>query len=118
MLEDRPVFDRLLGPLSSDVVRWLGTTAGTAKRDANLLLQAGYPRPFNTLGDFYGWKVITAFLFFLSAPGAVIGLLPTGLHLLAHAGSLSALLPALWVAGVGSSTPTTFYHRFETLVAV
>ncbi|MBC8255018.1 MAG: type II secretion system F family protein [Ardenticatenia bacterium] len=65
MLNDRPFLDRLLGPLSSNVARWLGTAAGTAERDAGLLLQAGYPRPFNTLGDFYGWKVITAFTFFL-----------------------------------------------------
>jgi Flp pilus assembly protein TadB len=67
MLGDRPLLDRLLGPLFSDLARWLGTAAGTAERDARLLLQAGYPRPFNTLGDFYGWKVITAFLFFLGA---------------------------------------------------
>jgi len=75
MLGDRPILDRLLGPLFSDLARWMGTAAGTAERDAALLLQAGYPYPFNTLGDFYGWKVITAFLFFLMALGAaaVIG---------------------------------------------
>jgi len=67
MMESRPMLDRLLGPLFSDVARWLGTAAGTAERDAQLLLQAGYPNPFNSLGDFYGWKVITAFLFFLMA---------------------------------------------------
>jgi pilus assembly protein TadC len=67
MLGDRPMLDRLLGPLFSDLARWLGTAAGTAERDAALLMQAGYPRPFNTLGDFYGWKVITAFLFFFLA---------------------------------------------------
>jgi hypothetical protein len=67
MMEGRPMLDRLLGPLFSDVARWLGTAAGTAERDAQLLLQAGYPNPFNSLGDFYGWKVITAFLFFLMA---------------------------------------------------
>jgi Flp pilus assembly protein TadB len=65
MLNERPLIDRLLGPLLSDVARWLGAAAGTAERDASLLLEAGYPRPFSSLGDFYGWKVITAFLFFL-----------------------------------------------------
>ncbi len=65
MLDDRPFLDRLLGPLLSDGARWLGAAAGTAERDAALLLRAGYPRPFNSLGDFYGWKVITAFLFFV-----------------------------------------------------
>ena len=70
MLKDRPFLDRLLGPSGSALARWLGTTAGTAERDAALLLQAGYPSPFNTLGDFYGWKVITAFQFFLLAIGA------------------------------------------------
>jgi pilus assembly protein TadC len=64
MLKGRPILDRLLGPLFSDGARWLGTAAGTAERDANLLLRAGYPSPFDTLGDFYGWKVICAFLFF------------------------------------------------------
>jgi Flp pilus assembly protein TadB len=75
MLGDRPLLDRLLGPLFSDLARWLGAAAGTAERDAALLLQAGYPRPFNTLGDFYGWKVITAFLFFL---GALLAAAATG----------------------------------------
>ena len=69
-LGDRPILERLLGPLFSDLARWMGTAAGTAERDANLLLQAGHPHPFNTLGDFYAWKVITAFLFFLLALGA------------------------------------------------
>ena len=67
MLNDRPFLHRLLGSLFSDVARWLGATAGTAEQDAALLLQAGHPSPFNTLGDFYGWKVITAFVFFLLA---------------------------------------------------
>jgi hypothetical protein len=67
VLEDRPLLDRLLGPLFSDVARWMGMVAGTADRDAHLLHQAGYPSPFHTLGDFYGWKVVTAFLFFVMA---------------------------------------------------
>ena len=67
VLEDRPLLDRLLGPLFSDVARWIGMVTGTADRDAHLLHQAGYPSPFHTLGDFYGWKVVTAFLFFLMA---------------------------------------------------
>jgi Flp pilus assembly protein TadB len=56
--------ERVIAPLLSDVARWLGTTAGTADRDAQLLLQAGYPSPFHTLGDFYAWKVLVAFWFF------------------------------------------------------
>jgi hypothetical protein len=64
-LEGQPVLQRVLGPLVSDAARWMGAAAGTADRDALLLLQAAYPRPFNTLGDFYGWKVIAAFWFFL-----------------------------------------------------
>ena len=67
MMKDRLFLDRLLGPLGSDVARWLGMATGTAEHDAAILLQAGQPAPFNTLGDFYGWKVITAFVFFLLA---------------------------------------------------
>jgi hypothetical protein len=69
MLTERPILDRLLGPLFSEVARWLGAAAGTAERDAALLFRAGHPRPFNSLGDFYGWKVITAFLFFVMTLG-------------------------------------------------
>lgn len=72
MMEERPILDRLLGPMLSGVARRLGAAAGTAERDASLLLQAGYPPPFESLGDFYGWKVITAFLFFVFALGASV----------------------------------------------
>ncbi len=38
-----PIFDGLLGPLSSDVACWLGTAAGTAERDGGPDL-SGIPR--------------------------------------------------------------------------
>jgi hypothetical protein len=66
-LDEHPLLERLLGPTFSSTSRAMGALVGSADRDAALLLQAGHPRPFYTLGDFYGWKVISAFVFFVMA---------------------------------------------------
>lgn len=60
-----PMLDRLFGRTIHDIARWLGNILGNQERDAALLVQAGYPSPFNTLGDFYAWKVILSIGFFV-----------------------------------------------------
>ncbi len=60
-----PILDRLLRPTVERAGRGLAAAAGDVDRDARLLLQAGYPSPFHSPGDLYGWKVILA-VFFLT----------------------------------------------------
>jgi Flp pilus assembly protein TadB len=64
-LADRPILDRLIGPAAAGAGRCLANRLGNQEADALLLVQAGYPKPFHSLADFYGWKVISAFVMFL-----------------------------------------------------
>ena len=109
MLEDRPILARLLGPLSADVARLVASLAGSAEQDASLLMRAGHPRPFTTLGDFYGWKVITAFTLFLLALGAAAVTGATFFVLAAFAlGVLGLYLPDLSLRQVASRRQEAF----------
>ncbi len=63
--DSAPILDRLFGRTLHDLAGWLANLLGNQERDAALLLQAGYPSPFNTLGDFYAWKVILSVGFFV-----------------------------------------------------
>jgi Flp pilus assembly protein TadB len=80
-----PLLDRLFRAPVEQAGKGLAAAAGDVDRDACLLLRAGYPSPFHTLGDFYGWKVVTAILFL------VLGLL----------GAAVAGEPALAIAALG-----------------
>ena len=95
-LEERPILDRLIGPAASDAGRLLARMAGNRERDEALLIQAGYPQPFTSLGDFYGWKVIMAFGLFLMGLflAAVIGS-PIFLFLALGLGVFGLYLPDL-----------------------
>jgi Flp pilus assembly protein TadB len=57
---DTPLLDRLFRTTVEEAGKGLAAAAGDIERDAALLRQAGYPPPFRTLGDFYGWKVVLA----------------------------------------------------------
>ncbi len=93
-LKDRPALDRLLGPAASDAGRLLAGLVGNRERDEALLLQAGYPKPFSSLGDFYGWKVIMAF-----------GLFTMGLFVAAVIGTPIFVIPAFGLAAFGLYLP-------------
>jgi len=74
-LQARPLLDRLLGPVASEAARLLAGLLGSRERDEQLLVQAGRPKPFVSLGDFYGWKVLMAVGLFLmgSFVAALVG---------------------------------------------
>ncbi len=95
-LADRPILDRLLGPAASDAGRLLARFVGNRERDEGLLVQAGFPKPFSSLGDFYGWKVIMAFGLFLLGLGlaGVVGS-PVLLVLALGLGAFGLYLPDL-----------------------
>jgi len=63
--DNAPILDRLFGRTLHDAAKWIAKLLGSQERDAALLLQAGYPSPFNTLGDFYAWKIILSVGFFV-----------------------------------------------------
>ena len=58
--DNAPLLDRLFGTAVEEAGRGLAAAVGDVDRDAALLRQAGYPPPFRTLGDLYGWKVVLA----------------------------------------------------------
>jgi len=60
---EMPLLDRLFRRPLEDAGRGIAAAMGDVDRDATLLMRAGYPPPFRTLSDFYGWKVILAILF-------------------------------------------------------
>ncbi len=66
ILDEQPLAERVIGPLLSGLGKWIGGLIGSAERDSELLMQAGYPAPMRTLGDFYAFKVISAFVLFAS----------------------------------------------------
>ena len=99
-LRDRPVLDRLIGPAASDAAGLLARLGGNQKRDERRLVQAGFPPPFETIGDFYGWKVILAFGLFLS-----------GLALAALLGSAIFLIAALGLGLFGLYLPDISLHQ-------
>jgi|GEM_PF-4823936 len=74
--EELSFLSRLLGKSLASSLSALGAIIGNPAQDEKRLLQAGYPTPFSSLGDFYAWKALMAFLLF--APLALAGAL---LHL-------------------------------------
>lgn len=63
--DENPILDRLVGEQVSGMARQLATLLGSQEQDERRLIEAGYPKPFNTLGDFYAWKIILSIGFFV-----------------------------------------------------
>jgi Flp pilus assembly protein TadB len=66
LLDEQPAAARVVGPFLSELGGRIGSLIGSAEKDSELLMQAGYPAPMRTLGDFYAFKVISAFVLFAS----------------------------------------------------
>ena len=69
VLEDRPLLDRLLGPVLRDAVAFLGRDPARRERLEKRLRRSGWR--YRSVGDFYAHKVLTAGIFFLGGAAVI-----------------------------------------------
>jgi len=69
LLKDRPLLDRLLGPVLRDAVAFLGRDPTRRERVEKRLHRSGWR--YGSVGDFYAHKVLTAGIFFLGGAAAI-----------------------------------------------
>jgi len=69
LLKDRPLLDRLLGPVLRDAVAFLGRDPTQRERLEKRLRRSGWRYP--SVGDFYANKVLAAGMFFLGGAAAI-----------------------------------------------
>ncbi len=63
---DIPLLDRALRPILEPASKILARLLRRMERDEERILQAGYPKRYPTVYDFYAWKVIAATVLFVA----------------------------------------------------